>query len=238
MSGDAAGGRGFTLLEMVLAISLAVGLLGAVLVFYNLAVGIRASVIERADAMSTQRLILDRMARELRFAVRDASSGRVFVGEPDRIEFVTTALPDQRSWAEPGDPEASVPPIRDVMLVGYEVADGTGDPALAGLVRTTRRMLNTRFAELGRQVHVAVLSGQVTGLRCAFWNGSVWMDRWSGRGLPGAVRLTLTMALGEAVDEEGRPVVSQRLEQVVYVPGSNVSPTGLMIDEVLEEDLP
>ena len=54
--------RGFTLIEVVLAIVIAVGLLTGVLVFYRQAAILREEILRKADALSAVRLVMDRIS--------------------------------------------------------------------------------------------------------------------------------------------------------------------------------
>ena len=51
--------RAFTLVEVILAISIAIGILVVALYFYSQATNLRAQLLEEADRISSIRLVMD-----------------------------------------------------------------------------------------------------------------------------------------------------------------------------------
>ena len=96
----APGRFGFTLLEMVLGISLASGLLLAVFAIHHQAEQIRQGVEAELDTIAAARLFLDRITFELQAAARDRGFDMDLDGRHHSIEFLTTTMPPPSAWAE------------------------------------------------------------------------------------------------------------------------------------------
>ncbi len=110
----------FTLIEVVLAIALTTGLLLTVLVFYQAAATLRRDLEEDLEGTAEARLLLDRIATELRGAVHQSRAGYGMKGGETWIEFVTAVVPTDSAWNI--DYAASAPvPQTDLEVVRYEL---------------------------------------------------------------------------------------------------------------------
>ena len=88
----------FTLVEVVLATVIAVGMMLVVLVFYEQASNLRAELLQETERVSSVRLLMDRLSTELRTMRRHPSFSSAFVGSPDHIQFIKTDLPSRAVW--------------------------------------------------------------------------------------------------------------------------------------------
>ncbi len=118
---------GFTLLEVVLALSIAFGLLVVVLFFYQQATRLRESTLGASTGLAAIRLCMDRLATELRTASQEPGA---FRGGPQEIEFQHCEFPDP-GFGTATAPAMGRPPGLLLRRVRYamEVADsasGTG----------------------------------------------------------------------------------------------------------------
>ena len=91
--------RGFTLLEVVLAISLAVVVMGSAIAFYHTAINVRAGLADQADALSQMRLTMDLIARELASAAPAGALGVGLSGDNQQFSLVTASLAGPVAWA-------------------------------------------------------------------------------------------------------------------------------------------
>jgi type II secretory pathway component PulJ len=82
----------FTLIEIILAIALATGLLLVALMFYRQAAALRGQILQESDRISALRLTLDRLAGDLRAAQPKAAAGREFSGDSSSIRFMKEAV--------------------------------------------------------------------------------------------------------------------------------------------------
>ena len=87
--------RAFTLVEVILAISIAIGILVVALYFYSQATNLRAHLLEESDRISSIRLVMDRLTSELRNAFAQPQTG--FHGDATSLQFVTTEPPPRAS---------------------------------------------------------------------------------------------------------------------------------------------
>ena len=117
------GTRAFTLLEVVLALSLALGLLGVVLVFYQQIAHVRDQALADTAGLAAVRLCMDRLATELR-TVSPQPDG--FRGGPQEIEFVRCHLNATWSTATSTHPAARRPDAFPLRRIRYRLA-GTND---------------------------------------------------------------------------------------------------------------
>jgi prepilin-type N-terminal cleavage/methylation domain-containing protein len=181
------GCRGFTLLEVLVATSLAAGLLSAVVSVYAHAMRLRERTTAAAEESALERRALTMLRRDLRNAavgegrligLLQGSPNAAAGGYPGTLTFTTTSarlLDDDETGA-------------DVQQVVYAVeagtrADGSRDPE-GVLVRSVERVLLAPDAsiDLPRQ---PLLTG-VSEMEVAFYDGQQWLDEWDSNLYTGA----------------------------------------------------
>jgi type II secretory pathway pseudopilin PulG len=132
---------GFTLLEVILALGIAIGLLTVVLFFYQQAAQARSQILEESSRMTALRLLLDRITSDLRTALPPDDWNASLLGGPDFVQFVRADLP---KFAPPTAATAKLqheeilvrPPPSDLRQVGYVLSGSDADGVwVAGLVR-------------------------------------------------------------------------------------------------------
>jgi len=108
---------GFSLLEVLLAIGIAVGLMMVVLYFYRQAAELRTQAVAESEKIRETRLVMQKLNDELRLVFQHEKAGS-FSGNSNSIQFVTTHLPDRSQWsgAEMG---RATRPETDLILVRY-----------------------------------------------------------------------------------------------------------------------
>ncbi len=129
---------GFSLLEVILAISIAVGLMLVVLYFFRQASELRTQAVAESGKLRETRLVMQTLDDELRrlFAHEKASS---FRGDSNSIQFATTHLPDRSQWGGPEMGRAPRPET-DLILVRY-----VGGPLRTnGLYRSAQALVSMR----------------------------------------------------------------------------------------------
>lgn len=125
----AQGNRGFTLIEVILAVVIMVGMLGIVLYFHQRIVETRRNALTEAEAISTVRLLLDRMATELRLARASENPVLVFEGSSNAVRFITVTLSPPGRWL--GSNALS----GDLRRIYYGLARGTNETEVLGIER-------------------------------------------------------------------------------------------------------
>lgn len=127
----------FTLIEVLLAVGVATGLLLAALFFYRQAAQLRSDILASSTQLAALRLVLDQLAADLRAAV--PVPGRSFIGGPASIEFARFAPPQDApqtslTHLSPNPPRA---PLASVLLSTLIQQDGT-NLVVQGLSRRTQ----------------------------------------------------------------------------------------------------
>ena len=79
---------GFTLLEVVLAVTIAIGIMVIALYFYQQSSTLRKEALEEMDRITAVRLVMDRLSSELRCAVAGSGLLTGVSGSASSIEFV------------------------------------------------------------------------------------------------------------------------------------------------------
>lgn len=131
---------GFTLLEVILAIFIVMGMLTVVLYFYQQAARLRTDVLVRTDEVAGFRLLMDRMTTELRQAFAgDALTGGL-TGTSNSISFLREAMPDLSSWS--GDDETNVvQPSWDLARISYSLRSSMDPTNVLGVERVEEPLL-------------------------------------------------------------------------------------------------
>ena len=146
----------FTLIEVILAISIAMFLLLGVLVFYEHAARIRDEVETGIETTSAARLFLAHISRELQAAQSHAAAAVPLTGYPDRIEFSTTTILDDSAWST-GEVPSAVPVRPDYRRVGYRLKGELSPDDVVDAASDARRGVTT-VTTLDQPVTVGNLS--------------------------------------------------------------------------------
>ena len=232
-----AGRRGFTLVEVVLAIGIAIGLMVVALYFYHQASQLRAQLIEQSEQISETRLLMERITLDLRVA--HAQPILAFQGSNAFLRFAVLNAPAAGAGMTGSNGPVSRR-VTDLSVVAYEVGSvlqGT-NRVITGIHRTERPFqifggsgtpplaLSTNLAGRDGMVETHRLGRPITErvryLSFGFWDGVVWKDRWASSRLPQAVRLTLgwkSLADGATEGDYG----GELFRRVVVLPGYGAS---------------
>jgi len=178
------GDRGFTLLELILALSIVASLL--VIMFGGLRVGLAAwrRGEERAAMLEQERGLADLLQRALagaypyRGALAEGEADRVvFAGQPDRLIFVTLSPPFP----------APVPIAFTAVSVSLEAK---------GLALREQVMPNRGPFD---RLDPVLVDPAITAVRFRYLGDEVWQDHWdmdTEDALPRAIEIILTTAAG------------------------------------------
>ena len=225
----------FALVEVILAIGIATGLLLVALVFYHQAADLRSQILKESEGYSEMRLTLDRLAGDLRTAQPHASAGGEFVGDSTSLRFTRAALSA---------------PVLDVSLAGrglktdlarislFTMMETNGDKLMiTGLNRleepfpagisspTDTGSIYSDASSLADTNYVAeTLMDSVRFVRFRYWNGAAWQAAWSNSVPPPGVEIVLAdePLPPEAAPEDYPPNPFRR---VVALPGGIATPT-------------
>lgn len=226
------GRAGFTLVEVILAIGIAIGLLVVALYFYGQAADLRSRLLEESDRIASMRLAFDRFAADLRAAYAQPQIG--FTGEAASMRFVVAGLParsvfSMEKWSKPDLLES------DLHLVSYSTVssmEGT-NVIVAGLGRTETALLDapavgttTNAAvgggtpgDAGRAASVGPWLDSVRFVQFFYWDGAGWADHWDSPSLPAGVEIDLGLdPLPSGTDPLDYPY--ELFRRAIYLPGS------------------
>lgn len=122
--------RAFTLVEVILALIIMVGILTVVLFFYQRIEATRRTVLEEAESITLVRLLMDQMAGELRMARASDNPVLRFEGSSNALRFHTMTYLAPTRWlgsnAMPGD----------LRRVYYGLSYGTNETEVLGVQRS------------------------------------------------------------------------------------------------------
>lgn len=191
-------GSAFTLLEVVLAIVIALGILLVVLYFYQQSTELRRQAIAEAEQIAAARLMMDRMTSDLATVPAELSLGRTFVGTSNSLQFVRTDVPTFSSWMG-GALGRSAFPVTDLRWVRYRLqAVGTN---AVGLVRSEEPLVlrRNRISPVEDEGGAAVDTStaeppaleEIQWVQFRYWSGTNWLDSWSSPLPPLGVEINL-----------------------------------------------
>lgn len=194
---------GFTLIEVVLAIVIAVGLLTGVLVFYRQASVLREEILRKADALSAVRLVMDRISTELRTIPPAPPGTPILIGDSRSLRILHTAVPSKTPWRGGSLGRASIAEA-DWVEVAYRWSSDTNQPGLfrqerthtAGAVVSTNLPTEIEGPVAGGTNSITPsvgtpLSEAIGYLRFRYWDGSRWLNGWDKAEPPAAVEVSL-----------------------------------------------
>lgn len=222
--------RAFTLVELLLALSLAATL--GVGISMTFAQGRRAesAATAEADARQVGRLALEWIARDLQSVLENPSAFNPGLqgsdyeqdGQPVDILLCTTSsnLPAWRELADTpeaaqlnpfaaafGAAPAATPADSDVLQLEYYIGvDLERDPP--GLVRRTRPIPTIETADEAQGYTTVALAREVVGLDLKYYDGAEWLDTWDSaqsNGYPRAIQVTVTVRVGRPPEDPTEP---------------------------------
>lgn len=191
--------RAFTILEVVLAVTIAVGLLLVLLTFYSQASQVRQDVMTEAGRISVIRLVMDRLTSELRSIPSSDQIDAPLWGGEATIGFIsaTAPAPQRTAWngSELGRLER---PEFDLHQITYAVGDGLLD---LGIFRTESAWVEKPIAASAtpeadtetesQSSSIKPLAVDVEYLHFRYWDGTEWLPAWNQSSPPRAVEITL-----------------------------------------------
>ncbi|MDP6045927.1 MAG: hypothetical protein QGH94_03630 [Phycisphaerae bacterium] len=233
---------GFTLLEVVLAIGLIVGLMGSAIWFTQHIAASREKINAVTQEIVSRRSLMRRITRELRCAMSMRRLGLGIAGESDYIAFVTTSVPGKSVWVDRNVLDQPIPPETDIQLVTYRQSiteDEEGLEQIVGIERTCQKLLDAPEAEEGENIQVSLMTDQLKYLRLSYYDGESWTNSWTAdRGLPLAVEVTLgdepvyedeTASAEDAEDAEPEEYFGRASRRLIHLPLSVMKTKGTII---------
>ncbi|WP_136515798.1 type II secretion system protein GspJ [Geomonas edaphica] len=204
--------RGFTLIEVLIALALLVILAGALYGTYFSVVGAREKGGVRMEERRELSTTLGRLHDELSsafFKAATSNAGATTTTTTQRYHFV---VEDRDSFGKPASllqftavtpPRIDPSPASDVMVVRYSVQEKEEDQALT-LVREARDLyLDTSVTSVPYPV-----MDRLEGFLVECWDGAKWVKTWDtalNNQMPQKVRITITVKGGETFSTVATP---------------------------------
>jgi len=236
----------FTLLEVLLAVAIAAGMLAVVLFFYTQTANLRVQLFYETSKISAVRLLLDRLTADLSNARRCESLQVGLSGTSESLDLVRLDLPSSGTWTNALETNV-VAPTAPFRLIRYATLRSRGETNVSGLTRS-EDPLQRKPVELFEDSDPSSTNGapsrrapmtidQFNFLRFRYWNGSSWLDSWNAPELPAGVEVSLG---AEPLPEETTPeeYPFELFRRVIYLPGHSPSPASNEPNALLEEEWP
>src|ERR1051325_1038777 len=137
--------KGFTLVEVILAILIISAIMSVLLYFYQRSVEVRQTILEEAEFLSVSRMFMEQLSGELRTAraVEDQFVG--LEGSSNSITFVCTSIPQTARWITSTNEATVLPPATDLKRVSYRLLAGTNYSDVRGVDRTEEQLVGGAF---------------------------------------------------------------------------------------------
>ena len=190
--------RGFTLLEVLLALAILAAVMTAVYASFSTASRNVESAETVRDETDLARTLIARLSDDIANAYynQDMKTTTILYGKKeeagtgdDKRRLDSLAMTTLTNWRKPDSKET------DLWEVGYhfeETADGRGHV----LMRREKRELSKDIPLLEGGVDYEI-TDKVDGFQLRYYNGSQWSDEWDTRkhfSLPQKVEITLSLA--------------------------------------------
>ncbi len=142
----------FTLLEVLLALSLLIAMMAGIYEFYITTVRSRDAAIRSLRQTLTMRALLEQIAEDLRHITDTSPDGMGFLGTEEQLTFVRLNVPDMGMALTRRDPmrDDPKPGQEDLVRITYslkrddteENLDEDGTPVVYGLLRTSPPLID------------------------------------------------------------------------------------------------
>jgi type II secretory pathway pseudopilin PulG len=217
----------FTLVEIILAIGIAVGLLIVAMLFYRQAADLRGEILQESERVATVRLLLDRMAGDLRAALPKSGAGHEFLGDTGSLSFTKSVFVPADAGAAGGDLVRVVFSTvvsnegTNTLVSGFDRTEeplGSARKPLAVPLATagsTNLLLNASLETTNRVTEP--LTDLIRFAHFRYWDGAEWQEGWTNASPPAGVEVVLGVdPLPEGVTSDEYPF--EQFRRVVFLP--------------------
>ena len=221
--------RAFTLIEVILAIAIASGLLVVAISYYQRSAELRSQLLAESDKLTTIRLLMDRISLDVRTAFAEPRQG--FSGASDYMKFAHLGSPTPGNLAEGA-----------MKLVTYSVitnnANGTNSVVI-GFNRVETPLVEMRVATTTNRepfsfngamdpaamtnIVVEPLTRAIRMVHFRYFDGSEWLDAWNGVDLPMGVEVTFGTEPPAPEGAEEEEYGGELFRRVIFVPAGRNS---------------
>ncbi len=223
--------RALTLFEVIIAITLMVMLIAAMLAFFWQTVEVRDFAALSSERTRLARQVLHRLSTELRGCVGALELGfpveHRFLGERRSVTFLSTALPDDSQYQFYDEFDDQPPAQHDLRLLRYalwvdpENETDEGEPIVGGILRTERRTLNQFIIDEEDPLteRTELFCHELGFVEFRYFDGVQWDTRWTvtdGNSLPQLVQITVGYNPITSDENEDRDLESYPIEEYPF----------------------
>jgi len=226
--------------EIILAIGLATALLLVAMTFYHQAAEMRVNILRESERVSMMRLVVDRLAGDLRAAQPKAGPGNEFTGDSTSMSFIKEACASSSPYTLPGAAEPT-----DLVRISVATLTGTnGSKVVVSGLDRVEALVNPPAAPLALPTNAVATSPDlltntastslypadptntvtepfapiIRFVRFRYWDGAAWQGGWTNATPPAGVEMVLsTDGLEEDAEPDAYP--PEAFRRVVFVPG-------------------
>lgn len=253
--------RGFSLIEVILAISISVVILVVAIYFYHQTSNLRRQLIEETDKLTTIRLLFQKIGSDLR--ALEGSGAYSFIGNSNSVSFVINENRLLGRWTAPPNGASWPAGLYQVTYQMNEGIEGT-NVVMMGLVRDERAvdgpMPSLPPAEEGSETNIVTglsefadtnlfaastnelqspITQLVRRLEFQYWTGSEWTNLWNDFTPPMGVQILLSAdpapdSLEAPEGQEGANNMTGVFRRTLYIPigGQRKTSTNALSAEV------
>jgi type II secretory pathway pseudopilin PulG len=217
----------FTLIEVILAIVIAGGLLAVAISYYQRSADLRGQLLAESERLSTMRLLMDRISLDLKTAFAEPRQG--FSGTSDYMKFAHLGAPTPGNLAEGA-----------MKLVTYSVitnAEGTNSLVI-GFNRAETPLVEIRVAAPTNREAISFngamdpmatvtnkfvepLTRAIRLVHFRYFDGAEWSESWDGVDLPMGVEVTF--GTEPPSPDETEEYGGDLFKRVIFVPAARSS---------------
>ena len=237
----------FTLVEVLLAISIASALLISALLFYRQAADLRSQILVESDRLGTMRRVLDLMASDLRSAQAIPGVGDSFSGGSNWISFTRLTVPRSGPGSGSGSGALSLQRVTytapvhtegtNTRVAGLSRVEDSPDAARPSLPvappvgldpgpfgGTNRGTVSISYEEAIAKPREETPANLITDLvrfvRLRYWDGAGWLDGWTNSVPPPGIEIVLSTEdqANESAPDPNASAPDDLFRRVVFLP--------------------
>jgi hypothetical protein len=227
---------------VILAVTIAVGMMAVVLYFYSQAAQLRNQVLKETGRINTARMILERLTTELRTALPGSALYSGMTGASNELQFVRLEAPIVSPLTMDTNLPASSSPVT-LKRIHYLFTAAVDETNNASLVRIETPLIPGQIVAVTNEVEELPVTNAVPrGLELTrelnfvmfrYWNGSGWQESWDKASLPLGIEVSLgAEALPPELLPEEYPFDLYR--RTIYLPMGDRSQVGSLNAEPAE----